>query len=328
MQNDINNGKGSPFRGLGLKKSPLGDLGVGLVLGLFTLFLSCTPEQKVHHYIKFNTVNELYKFLNWTPERFPLFSAHRGAAMPGFPENCIETFENATTYQPVIIEFDIALSKDSVMVVIHDDKLDRTSTGKGAVANYTYAELRNFNLKDNNGKETKFKIPTLDSVLTWAKGKVLLTVDLKRGVPYSKVIEKIRKYKAESYSILITYTANQAQEVHRLAPDLMISASVQKKSELKRLNNLGVPNNRIVAFVGVSAAEKEFYKYLHDNGISTILGTMGNIDQRAEANPAKMLYYHLVNNGADILSGGNLSQTAEQLSKFRYNKHISSSFVN
>ena len=294
-----------------------------LFWSLIVVFASCKQEAKVHHYINFNTVEELQSFLNWSPEkRFPLFSAHRGGPMPGFPENCIETFANATTYQPVVIEFDIAFSKDSVMVIMHDDNLDRTTTGKGAIGSYTFEELQKFNLKDNDGNETNFKIPTLDSVLTWAKGKVLLTIDLKKGVPYSKVIEKVRQYKAESCSIIITYTANQAKEVHQLAPDLMISASVQKKEELKRLNDLGIPNNRLVAFVGVSAPSKEFYKFLHDKGITTILGTMGNIDKSSKANPDKMVYYHLVNNGADILSGDNLPQVTEQLNKYRYNKGL------
>lgn len=298
-------------------------------LAIIVIFASCKQEEKVHHYIKFNRTGELYQFLKWSPENhFPLISAHRGGPMPGFPENCIETFQNATTYNPVIIEFDIALSKDSVLVIMHDDKLDRTSTGKGEIGNYTYTELQNFNLKDNDGVETSFKIPVLDSVLTWAKGKALLTIDLKRGVPYDKVIEKIRQYKAESYSIIITYNANQAQEVHQLAPDLMISASVQKKSELNRLNHLGIPNDRIVAFVGVTAADEEFYEFLHKKGITIILGTMGNIDKSANTNPARMIYYHLVSNGADILSNNNLPLASEQLNKFRYNKHISSPFVN
>jgi len=300
-----------------------------LLFALTIVFASCKQEEKAHHYIKFNKIEELHQFLKWSPEnRFPLISAHRGGPMPGFPENCIETFENATTFNPVIVEFDIAYSKDSVLVVMHDDKLDRTSTGKGNIGDYNYEQLKAFNLKDNEGKETRFKIPTLDSVLSWSKGKVLLTIDLKKGVSYAKVIEKVRQYKVESNSIIITYTANQAQEVHQLAPDLMISASVQKKSELKRLNSLGIPNNRIVAFVGVSAPDKKFYKFLHDKGITTILGTMGNIDKSATASPARNVYYHLVNNGADILSGDNLQQAAEELDKFRYNKKLSSAYIN
>ncbi|MFC3559634.1 glycerophosphodiester phosphodiesterase family protein [Pedobacter jamesrossensis] len=300
-----------------------------LFLGVIVAFSSCKQEEKVHHYIKFNKTGELYQFLKWSPDnRFPLISAHRGGPMPGFPENCIETFDNATTYNPMVIEFDIAYSKDSVMVIMHDDKLDRTSTGKGAIGNYTYEELKAFNLKDGDGKETKFKIPTLDSVLNWSKGKVLLTIDLKKGVSYAKVIEKVKEYKVESNSIIITYTANQAQEVHQLAPDLMISASVQKKAELKRLNSLGIPNDRIVAFVGVSAPDKDLYDYLHAKGITTILGTMGNIDKSSIASPARNIYYHLVNNGADILSSDNIGQAAEQLDKFRYNKKITSEYIN
>lgn len=286
--------------------------------------VSCKEEEKTHHYISFKNTAELYKLLNYSEEnRFPLISAHRGGPMPGFPENSIETFDNATTYNPMVIEFDIAYSKDSVMVIMHDDNLDRTSTGKGPIGNYTYEELKAFNLKDDDGNETKFKIPTLDRVLAWSKGKVILSIDLKKGVSYAKVIEKVKQYKVESNSMIITYTAGQAQEVHRLAPDLMISASVQKKTELKRLNNLGIPNNRIVAFVGVSAPDKSFYNYLHSKGISTILGTMGNIDKSSVANPAKMVYYHLANNGADILSGDNIKQASEQLDKFRYNKKLS-----
>jgi len=300
-----------------------------LLLVIVAVFSSCKPKQESHQYIQFTTTQALYQFLKWSPEnRFPLISAHRGGPMPGFPENCIETFDNATTYNPVIIEFDIAYSKDSVMVIMHDDKLDRTSTGKGAIGNYTYEELKAFNLKDNDGEETKFKIPTLDSVLSWSKGKVLLTIDLKKGVSYVKVIEKVRQYKVESNSIIITYTADQAKEVHQLAPELMISASVQKKAELKRLNNMGIPNNRIVAFVGVSAPDKELYTYLHTKGITTILGTMGNIDKSALASPARNVYYHLVNNGADILSGDNLPQASEELDKFRYNKKLSSPNIN
>lgn len=300
-----------------------------LFFAFLAVFISCKQEEKVHHYIKFNQTEDLYQFLKWSPEnRFPLISAHRGGQMPGFPENCIETFDNATTYNPVIIEFDIAYSKDSVMVIMHDDKLDRTSTGKGEIGNYTYEELKAFYLKDEEGKETNFKIPTLDSVLSWSKGKVLLTIDLKKGVSYAKVIEKVKQYKVESNSIIITYTADQAREVHQLAPDLMISASVQKKSELKRLNSMGIPNNRIVAFIGISAPDKDLYQYLHSKGITTILGTMGNIDKSAIANPAKLVYYHLVNNGADILSGDNLPQASDQLNKFRYNKKLASPFVN
>lgn len=283
--------------------------------------LACIAPKK-HYYISFETASEFQAFLNRKTTPYPLLSAHRGGPMPGFPENAIETFENATTYQPLIIEFDVALSKDSVLVIMHDDKLDRTTNGAGPIGEQPYAALQALNLKDNDGKLTPFKIPTLEEVLSWGKNKVLFTIDIKRGVPYEKIIAAVRKTKAETNAIIITYNANQAAKVHELAPDLMISASVRTVADLERLNSMGVPNNKIVAFVGTTAADPSLYQYLHKNGISTILGTMGNLDRSARANNNKLIYSDLVANGADILSTDDVVLAGTQLDAFRAEKQL------
>jgi glycerophosphoryl diester phosphodiesterase len=290
-------------------------------------FLTFTAAAQHKHYLSFTDTKDLQLFLNAKKTTYPLISVHRGGPMKGFPENCIETFENATSYQPVIIEFDVALSKDSALVIMHDDKLDRTTDGTGPIGSYSYAELQKIHLKDNEGTVTAFKIPTLDQVLTWGKNKVLFTIDLKEGVPYRKIVEAVRKTHSESNSIVITYNANQAAEVHKLAPDLMISASVGGKEDLDRLNSMGVPNDRIVAFVGVSAPNKSVYEYLHSKGISCILGTMGNLDKSAAANPNRKVYYNLVANGANILSSDSLVQAAKELDQYRADKKLSSTNV-
>jgi glycerophosphoryl diester phosphodiesterase len=295
-----------------------------LMLGL-VFSLSCTAQKK--HYLSFKNSTELHEFLDARKTVFPLLSAHRGGPMKGYPENCIATFENATRYQPVIIEFDVALSKDSVLVIMHDDKLDRTSTGKGLIENYTYKELQAFKLKDDEGQVTDFKIPTLEEVLKWGKNKVLFTIDIKKGVPYEKIIAAVRKTHSESNSIIITYNAGQAAAFHRLAPDLMISASVNSEEGLARLNQMGVPDNRIVAFVGVTAPEKTVYKFLNSRGISCILGTMGNLDKSAAANPMRKVFYRLVADGAAVLSTDDLVLAGKELDEYRKDQHIKTNFV-
>ena len=292
------------------------------VTGSLLLFMSCLPPAK-HHYIAFATAADFHQFMTRKTADFPLISAHRGGPMPGFPENAIETFENATIHQPVVIEFDVALSKDSALVIMHDDKLDRTSTGTGPIETYNYAELQQFRLKDNDGKVTAFKIPTLQEVLSWGKGKVIFTVDIKKGVPYSKIIAAIRKTKSETNAIVITYNANQAAEVHRLAPDLMISVSARSVADIERLNAAGVPNENMVAFVGTSAPEKAYFDYLKAKGIRSILGTMGNLDRSAKANPGKAVYGDLLAQGADMLSTDQLLLAGEQFDAFRAEKKLS-----
>ena len=294
------------------------NLCIALVFIICLSFIATTKQ----YYLSFKSKKELNNFLNRKTAGFPLISAHRGGPMPGFPENAIETFENATRYQPVIIEFDVALSKDSALVIMHDDKLDRTTTGTGAIGGYTYIELQKLNLKDNGGKITAFKIPTLEEVLVWGKNKVLFTIDVKRGVPYSKIIAEVRKTKSENNTIIITYNANQAAEVHRLAPDLMISASARSIADVERLNQMGVPNDRIVAFVGTSAPDATVYEYLHSKGITCILGTMGNLDRSAVANPNQKVYVQLLANGADILSTDELILAGTQFDQYRENKKL------
>lgn len=292
-----------------------------LFLAIALSGLACIAPKK-HYFISFETASEFQAFFNRKSTPYPLLSAHRGGPMPGFPENAIETFENATTYQPLIIEFDVALSKDSVLVIMHDDKLDRTTNGTGPVGEQTFASLQQLKLKDNEGNLTHFKIPTLEQVLTWGKNRVIFTIDIKRGVPYEKVIAAVRKTQSETNAIMITYSANQTAKIHNLAPDLMISASVRSAADVERLNSMGVPNDKIIAFVGTAAPDQNLYNYLHKNGISAILGTMGNLDRSAKANLNKAIYSKLVAGGADILSTDNVALAGEQLDAFRAKRRL------
>jgi glycerophosphoryl diester phosphodiesterase len=271
--------------------------------------------------LKFKNVKELQNFMQWTPSRYPLVSCHRGGTLPGFPENAIETFANSVKLHPSIIECDAALTSDSALVMMHDDRLDRTSNGTGNIGLKSLSEIKQLRLKDNEGTLTSFQIPTLDEVLNWGRGKVIFTLDVKRGVPYKKMVEAVRRNKAEAYSIIITYSATQAAEVYKLAPDLMISASIRSVADLERLNQLGIPNNRIVAFVGTSAPDKPVYDYLHSKGIWCILGTMGNLDRSAKANGDKV-YTDLVKGGADILSSDRGMESGSELLKFAKEENL------
>lgn len=282
---------------------------------LLTITFNSNAQQSSNN-LTFRNVDELQQFLSYSKKRFPLISAHRGGPEKGFPENAIETFEYSYQFQPLIIECDISLSKDSVMILMHDNSLNRTSTGSGRIGDFTYEELKKLRLKDNDGDSTGFRIPTLEEALIWGRGKVIFTLDVKRGVPYSKVIEMVRKCKAEASSVIITYNADQAAEVFQLAPDLLISASVRGKEDLERLNGKGIPDKKIVAFIGVTEAQPETYELLHSRGISCILGTMGNLDRQATARGENQ-YAEYISRGADILSTDRPKEAGEALKKYR-----------
>lgn len=299
--------------------------------GLFTICLLLLAvfslqAQQTSSTIRFNTIEALRQFLRYHENRYPLISAHRGGPEKGFPENAIETFEHSIRYQPLVIECDIALSKDSALVMMHDDRLDRTTTGTGLVGDYTLEALKALYLKDNEGNVTGFRIPTLDEVLLWGKDKVLFTLDVKRGVPFARVIEAVRRCKAEAYSVIITYNADQAREVHELAPDLMISVSISSREAYDRLHANGVPDDRMVAFVGVREPDAALYNFLHERKIMCIVGTMGNLDRQAAARGDK-LYYELIERGADMLSTDRTIEAGRQLQQYVGDHRIQSPYI-
>src|SRR5690606_20976175 len=225
-------------RAMRLKKD---DMSLYARLLILLLFLgSCTSNFSTlsndRTRIELSSIDDLYQFLTYNEARIPLVSAHRGGPGPGFPENAIETFERAARSQPVIIECDVVMTKDSVLILMHDDRLDRTTNGTGLVREFTYKELQELRLVDDQDSLTSYRIPSLENALQWGAGKVIFTLDVKRGTPYKQVIDLIRKVGAETYSIIITYSATQAALVHELAPELMISASIKKAEDLLRLN--------------------------------------------------------------------------------------------
>ena len=297
-----------------------------IFISLFLLFYVNSFSQQNEYLLQFKTAKELHQFLSYSKNSIPLVSAHRGGPTKGFPENCTPTFSNSIKYNPTIIETDIASSKDSVLVMMHDNSLDRTTTGTGPINNYTYKELQQLFLEDNYGNQTTFTIETLDEVLRWGKDKVIYTLDVKKGVPMRMIVDAVRRNKAEAYSVIITYNANQAAEVAKLAPDLMISVSARKKEDIERMENIGVKADKMIAFVGTSEPKPEMYQYLQSRNIASILGTMGNIDKSAVAQ-GDSLYYKLIENGANILSSDRAVEAGIQLTKFAADKKLKSKHI-
>ena len=120
------------------------------------------------------------------------------------------------------VEIDLALTKDSVLILMHDKTIDRTTTGKGKPSDYTLAELKSFNLRDGLGSKTQMQVPTLEEVLNLTKGKILINLD--KGFDYihlvypllkdRKMLDQILFKGNESYQDFNTKYGNIKNEIH------------------------------------------------------------------------------------------------------------------
>jgi len=259
---------------------------------------------------------KVFRPQSW-PELFnsktdPLISAHRGGAIAGFPENCISTFENSLTQGAAIIECDVRMTQDSVLIILHDESLERTTTGNGNVRDKTWHDLQDLNLLDPQRKITPYSIPRANDIVKWASGRVLVTLDVKRGVPIGKIVNLVKRYHAKEQIAIITYTLETAKAYFDIDPTLYFSVTIRNIAEYERYLTTGIPTEQIVAFVGLSEPNPELYTLLGKMNILTILGTMGNLDRQARRNDGET-YVRLVANGANILSTDQVHLAAKSL---------------
>ncbi|MDR3299589.1 MAG: glycerophosphodiester phosphodiesterase [Candidatus Accumulibacter sp.] len=147
---------------------------------------------------------------------------HRGAYRQ-MPENTLPGFAKAIELGADGVEFDVQLTKDGEVVVIHDETLDRTSDASGFVRDYTLCDLKNFNFNKRGISEPKFMaIPTLDEVLELLKPSGIdINIELKTGVHFyegleQKCVELVGKYSLADRIIWSSFNHCTVEKVKRI----------------------------------------------------------------------------------------------------------------
>lgn len=212
-------------------------------------------------------------------------SAHRGGPVPGYPENALETLEHtASEVDGIMLEIDVQPTLDGHLILMHDKTLDRTTTLKGLVKDYRWDEIKKGFLVDTNGQKTSFKVPTLEAVFKWIqKENAFLSLDVKDKTIFPQLIDLIRAYGLIAKTEVITYTLPNAELVHQYDADVNLSVSLGSEKVLDKLLQTQINCNKVAAFTGLSLKDPEFYQKLRDRGIVVTLGTIGNLDARANA---------------------------------------------
>ena len=267
---------------------------------------SSLPSSRLH-VIRPRNPQGLRELFRYTGESLHFVSAHRGGPGQKFPENCIATFENTLQHTFSIMEIDPRYTKDGAIVVHHDTTLERTTTGKGRVAELTLQELKELRLKDTEGLVSDFQIPTLDDVLEWARGKTILVLDQK-DVPVEVRVRKIKEHRAEAYAILIVYSFKDARKCYELNKNIMMEVMIPNRERFYEFDETGIPWSNIIAFTGhTPPTDKELLQMIHAKGTCCMVGTSRNLDREFIVNrasgtaPAEQDYRDLLQLGADVI---------------------------
>ncbi|MBQ1311334.1 MAG: glycerophosphodiester phosphodiesterase [Blautia sp.] len=211
--------------------------------------------------------------------------AHRGAVEYA-PENTLEAFEAAVRLGADGIELDIHLTKDREIVVIHDERLERTSSGKGYVKDYTLAQLRemDFSRGTSFGGERRYQIPTMREVFELIRPTALtINIELKTNVFRYRGIERKVMAMAAEYGMsgrvcYSSFNRVSIETIHLLDPHAAVGFLY---TEAVTLMPVFAKN------LGISALHPAFYSLLlpdymkncRENGIDVNVWTIDTEEQ-------------------------------------------------
>lgn len=236
-------------------------------------------------------------------------SAHRAVSALDQPENSVAAIEATGRAIPnAILELDAVLTKDRHLVLMHDDTMDRTTTGRGRVADLTLAQVKQARLKASDGALTRAAPPTLGEALD-AAGRVgaIASIDLKPAdgettVDLARaVIDQVRQSRAGNRVILITYNDADARAVAAMAPEMMISAGLSGVEDLS-----GLDPAQILAWTGTREERPALWRALREAGVEVQFGTLGaegvRRDDRYAADGDVSEYRDLVRQGVTVIA--------------------------
>jgi glycerophosphoryl diester phosphodiesterase len=258
------------------------------------------------HVLDIGSPEDMKDFFHYSAGRLPFISSHRGGPALGYPENCLATFTHTIRHTWSILEVDPHYTKDSIIILMHDPTLDRTSTGHGKISDHTLAQLEELNLKDDQGHMTKYRIPTLDQALEWAKGRTVLILDQK-DVSAAVRAEKIRDHHAETCAMVMCYSFADAKKCYEVDKNIMMEVFIPDLKGMDEFANSGVPWANVVAFVShFTPKDPRIFQFLHDKGVMTIRGSSRTIDrayQQGKISKKELQegYRKMIIAGADII---------------------------
>jgi glycerophosphoryl diester phosphodiesterase len=191
--------------------------------------------------------------------------AHRGNHVD-VPENTIASFKEAIKAGADYVEVDLRTSKDGQLVVVHDATVDRTTDGKGRVADLTLAELRA--LKVLNGEKKSHRIPEFKEVLKVCKGEINIYLDFKEA-DVTQTWEQIRDAGMEKQVVVYLNKIPQYKQWRNVAPQMPLMTSLI--DEVKNSAQLNIFLGQVKIEVLDNIASPEMVQTAAEKGVAVWL---------------------------------------------------------
>lgn len=181
--------------------------------------------------------------------------AHRGA-MATHPENTLPAFLAAIDAGAQMIEFDVALTRDSQIVVIHDATVDRTTNGRGKVADFSLAEIKMLDAGSwKSGEFTGTRIPTLGETLAIMPFNIWLNIHVKDGELLAELVTRTLEKENRLHQAFLACNADEAKKAREISPGVIICNMDRRDSNQEYVKETIEMNAGFIQFRGTGFEE-------------------------------------------------------------------------
>ena len=249
-----------------------------------------------------------YALIVFSASAQPVISAHRGSSLVA-PENTMATFRAVLAMPVNYIEIDVRTTKDGQLVILHDGKLDRTTTGSGPVENLTLAEVKQ--LSAGKGFDETYKderVPTLKEVCQLIRDwnashaqRVHLYVDCKAVAP-GKLVAELAEFGVLANAVFYG-SDDYLAALKQVAPKAKLMPSLKNADEL----SAKIEKLHPYAFdVRWPSLTRELVQQIHGNGIQVFSDALGFFENAEQYKKAAQL-------GVDVIQTDYVLKVAQVL---------------
>ncbi len=261
--------------------------------------------------------------------KYVVVACHRGD-WRNYPENSIPAIESIIRMGADIMELDLKLTKDSVLVLSHDWTIDRCTTGKGRVSDYTLDELKQFRLRRAHGVATdSLHICTLREALECCKDRICVNVD--QGYEYYDMVLAITEELGVTDQILIKGKHSVASVAEKMAahehnmmymPIIDIQKEQGQKLFQEYMDTKTVPLAYEVCWKKLTPEVSDCFKKVVESGsklwVNTIWGSLCGYlddDKALDCGDPAEVYDQVIALGASIIQTDRPEQLLNYLRK-------------
>ena len=202
-----------------------------------------------------------------------LIIGHRGASGTA-PENTLASFEKAIRLGVKMVELDVHRCASGELVVIHDENINRTTSGKGHVSDKTLEELKQFDA--GNGE----KIPTLREVLNGINHHAKINIELKGADVATPTVELLDEYK-KNYSwevedfCVSSFDHQQLRQFRKL--DNITNIGILYEGKPRGFSEMATVLRAFSVNISLHTVNPDLVKEIHDSGLEVWVYTVNKL---------------------------------------------------